>query len=113
MAEMKLFWQIGQTIKQIICNVNNDIPVKISSFPYVLVNTSVLCNCGREAENNFLLESLAAISQGRIQISDVFHSEYSYCQLPWQPNWNIVISYFARLNHSWTNFTNLFTVFSF
>ena len=26
----------------------------------MLVNKSVLCNCGIEAENNFLLESLAA-----------------------------------------------------
>ena len=43
-----------------MCNVNNDNPVKIPSFPYVLVNRSVLCNCGIEAENNFLLESLAA-----------------------------------------------------
>ena len=32
--------------KHIICNVNNDIPVKIPSHPYVLVNRSVLCNCG-------------------------------------------------------------------
>ena len=46
--------------KHIICNVNNDIPVKIPSHPYVLVNRSVLCNCGIEVENNFLLESLAA-----------------------------------------------------
>ena len=29
------------------------------SHPYVLVNRSVLCNCGVEVENNFLLESLA------------------------------------------------------
>ena len=43
-----------------MCNVNNGIPVKIPSYPYVLVNRSVLCNCGIEAENNFLLESLAA-----------------------------------------------------
>ena len=35
-------------------------PVKIPSFHYVLVNKSVLCNCRIEAENNFLLESLAA-----------------------------------------------------
>ena len=46
--------------KHIICNVNNDIPVKIPSRPYVLVNRSVLRNCSREAEYNFLLESLAA-----------------------------------------------------
>ena len=44
----------------IICNINNEIPVKIPSHPYVLVNTSMLCNCGIGAGNNFLLESLAA-----------------------------------------------------
>ena len=43
-----------------ISNMNNGIPVKIPSHPYVLVNRSVLCNCGIEVENNFLLESLAA-----------------------------------------------------
>ena len=43
-----------------MCNVNNDIPVIIPSYPYVLVNKSVLFNCEIEAENNFLLESLAA-----------------------------------------------------
>ena len=46
--------------KHIICSVNNDIPLRIPSHPYVLVNRSVLCNCGIEAENHFLLESLAA-----------------------------------------------------
>ena len=30
------------------------------SHPYVLVNRSILCNCGKEVENNCLLESLAA-----------------------------------------------------
>ena len=29
----------------IICNINNSIPVKIPSHPYVLVNRSILCNC--------------------------------------------------------------------
>ena len=46
--------------KHIICSINNDIPIKISSHPYVLVNRSILCNCGIEVENNFLLEYLAA-----------------------------------------------------
>ena len=46
--------------KHTICTINNDIPIKILSHPYVLVNRSVLCNCGIEVENNFLLESLAA-----------------------------------------------------
>ena len=46
--------------KHIICNVNNDIPVKIPSHPYVLVNRSILCKCGIEADSHHLLESLAA-----------------------------------------------------
>ena len=46
--------------KHIICNINNDFPVRTPSHPGMLVNRSVLCNCGIEAENNFLLESLAA-----------------------------------------------------
>ena len=47
--------------KHIICSINNDIPVKIPSHPYVLVNRNVLCNCSIQVENHFLLKSLAAI----------------------------------------------------
>ena len=46
--------------KHIIFTINNDILIEIPSHPYVLFNKCVLCNCGIEAENNFLLESLAA-----------------------------------------------------
>ena len=46
--------------KHIIYNVNNDIPFKTLSHPFVLVNRSILWSCGIEAENYFLLESLAA-----------------------------------------------------
>ena len=46
--------------KHVICNDNNNIPLKISSHPYVLINRTVLCNCGVEVEDNFLLESIAA-----------------------------------------------------
>ena len=45
--------------KHIICTINNDIPIKIPSHPYILVNRIVLCNCVIKVENNFLLESLA------------------------------------------------------
>ena len=45
--------------KHIICTINNDIPIEIPSHPYIVVNRSVLCNCGIEVENIFLLESLA------------------------------------------------------
>ena len=33
---------------------------KFQVHPYVLVNRNVLCNCGIEADNHYLLESLAA-----------------------------------------------------
>ena len=49
--------------KHIICNINNDIPVKIPSNPYVLVNGSILCNCGIEADNHHLLESIASCNK--------------------------------------------------
>ena len=42
--------------KHIIYTSHNDIPVKITSHPYVLVNRSFLCNCSIEADNHYLLE---------------------------------------------------------
>ena len=64
--------------KHIICNINNDIPIKIPSHPYVLVNRSVLCECGIEAENHFLLESLAACQGINSKFSYVLYSKYSF-----------------------------------
>ena len=55
--------------KHIICNINNDIPVRIPIHPYVLVNRSVLCNCGIEADNHFLLESLAACDNANSKVT--------------------------------------------
>ena len=46
--------------KHLMCNINNDIPIRIPSHPYVLVNRSILCNSGIEADNHHLLESLGA-----------------------------------------------------
>ena len=48
--------------KYVICNDNNNIPIKIPSHPYVLINRTVLCHCGIEEEGNFLLESIATCS---------------------------------------------------
>ena len=67
--------------KHIICNINNNIPVKISSHPYVLVNKSVLCNCGIEAEDYFLLKSLAACENANLKLTMYFYSQYSFCKL--------------------------------
>ena len=46
-------------INTLFLSINNDIPIEIPSHPYILLNRCILCNCGIEAENNFLLESLA------------------------------------------------------
>ena len=54
--------------KCIICTINNDFPIAIPSHLYVLVNRSILCNCRIEAENNFLLESLATCHDTNIKL---------------------------------------------
>ena len=59
-GEDEIVWAIWPDDKHIICNINNDIPVKIPSHPYVLVNRSILCNCRIEADNHHLLESIAS-----------------------------------------------------
>ena len=48
------------SFKRIVCSTHNNILIEIPSHPYVLLNRTVLCNCIIEAENNFLLESIAA-----------------------------------------------------
>ena len=48
------------SFKRIVCSTHNNIPIEIPSHPYVLLNRTILCNCIKEAENNFLLESIAA-----------------------------------------------------
>ena len=58
--------------QHIICTINNDIPVKIPSHPYVLVNRSVLCNCGIEANNHYLLESLAVCNDKNSKLTMYF-----------------------------------------
>ena len=58
--------------KHIICTINNDIPVRIPSYPYVLVNRSVLCNCGIKADNHFLLESLSACDNRNSKLTMYF-----------------------------------------
>ena len=58
--------------KHIICNINNDIQARIPSHPYVLVNRSILCNCGIEVEYHFLLESLAACENTNSKLTMYF-----------------------------------------
>ena len=60
------------TDKHIVCNINNDIPVKIPSHPYVLVDRSILCNCGLEADDHHLLKSLAACISKHMKLTMYF-----------------------------------------
>ena len=46
--------------KRIVCSTHNNIPIEITTHPFVLLNRTILCNCIIEAEINFLLESIAA-----------------------------------------------------
>ena len=54
--------------KHIICNISNDIPVKIPSHLHVLVNRNILCNCGIEADNHHLLKSIASCDKKTTQL---------------------------------------------
>ena len=58
--------------KHIICNTKNDILVIILSHPYFLLNRSVLCKCGIEADNHYLLESLAACDNANSKLTMYF-----------------------------------------
>ena len=49
--------------ERIICMYNKNITVNIPSHLYVLLDRNILCNCDIEAENNFLLESLATCEE--------------------------------------------------
>ena len=46
--------------KHVICNDNNNIPIKTPSHLYVSITRTVFCNCRIEVEDNFVLESIAA-----------------------------------------------------
>ena len=65
--------------KHIRCNINNDISIKLPSHPHVLLNRSILCNCGIERGKHFLLESLAACQDIYLKINYVFYSQYTFC----------------------------------
>ena len=53
------------SFKRIVCSTHNNIPIEIPNHSYILLNRTVLCNCFIEAENNFLLESIAACNPER------------------------------------------------
>ena len=58
--------------KRIICTYNNNIPVNVPSHPYILLNRNILCNCGIQVGDNFLLESLAACGEKNNQKLEMY-----------------------------------------
>ena len=54
-VEMKSFWQTDPMISTLYATLTMTYQLRYPAHPYVLVNRSVLCNCGIEAENHFLL----------------------------------------------------------
>ena len=58
--------------KRIICTYNNNIPVNIPIHPYILLDRNIVCNCDREVEDNFLLESFVACGEKNNQKLEMF-----------------------------------------
>ena len=90
-----------RNLHNIICNINNDIPVKIPSHPYVLVNRSILCNCGIEEDSHHLLESLAACDNKLTKLTMYFTINLAFSNyLEFMPN----ITNQLTINRGKTNF---------
>ena len=53
------------SFKRTVFSTHNNIPIEIPNHLYILLNRTVLCTCFIEAENNFLLESIAACNPER------------------------------------------------
>ena len=58
--------------KSFECASNNDTPMKKPDYLYNLVNGSILCNFGLEAEDSFHLDSLAVCSVSLTQCKVCF-----------------------------------------
>ena len=98
--------------KHIICNVNNDIPVEIPSFPYVLVNRGILCSCRIAVENNFLLESLAAYHDAESKLVMYFTVNSAFVN--YFDNLTKFLKFPVLLNQTtYEHFTNFSTIFLF
>ena len=67
-----LIFPIGPSYKRLLCTYNNNIAVNIPSHLYVLLDRNILCNCDIEAEDNFLLKSLATFRENNIQKLEMF-----------------------------------------
>ena len=90
--------------KRVICTYNNNIP----SHLYVLLDRNILWNCDIEAENNFLLESLAACEEhGKPDLKMYFTVNLAFVDYLEQLNETITIP----INRNWTNAKQSFPIF--
>ena len=64
--------------KHIICNINNDVPIKIPSHPYVLVNRSVLCKLWYRSRKSLSFGIFGYMSRYKFKINYVLYSKYSF-----------------------------------
>ena len=67
-------WLNGKSLE---CTSNNDIPINILDYSYVLVKQSILCNCKLEAEESFLLDSLLAYTDSPNKFKMYFTVNFS------------------------------------
>ena len=95
--------------KHIIYTINNNIPIKILSYLYVLVNRSVLCNCAIEAENNFLLESLAACHDANTNLVMYFTVNTASVNYIDQVNLTEMLTFPVPANKTTSKHTSLMT----
>ena len=87
--------------KRIICTYNNKIPVNIPSHPYVLLDRNILCNCGIEAESNFLLELLAACKEHEKPDLEIYFT-VNLALVDYLEELNETIK--TPINRNWTSF---------
>ena len=86
--------------KRIICTYNNNIPVNIPSHPYILLDRNVLCNCDIEAENKFLLESLAACDKHKKPDLEMYFM-VNLAFLDYLTQLNVTLN--TPIDRNWTN----------
>ena len=65
--------------KHIKCNINNDIPVRIPSHPYVLVNRSVLRKLWHRGRISFSFGIFGSMSWLKFKTGYVLHHDCSFC----------------------------------
>ena len=81
--------------------------MNIPSHPYILLDRNVLCNCGIEAESNFLLESLAACDEHEKPDLEMYFTVY-LAFLDYLTQLNVTLN--TPINRNWTSVKQPITI---